>query len=109
MEPHLKWENDKPTVVALREIAAGYTDFSQTRAARRKSSNCSLGPKKTSKLRRLRILRTFSSQARLSLQRADRRYLYAPITSPIRPMETQKRYTGEAYITHPVAVAIDLG
>jgi DNA-directed RNA polymerase subunit omega len=34
MEPHLKWENDKPTVVALREIAAGYTDFSRTRAAK---------------------------------------------------------------------------
>jgi DNA-directed RNA polymerase subunit omega len=26
-EPHVAWENDKPTVVALREIAAGYTDF----------------------------------------------------------------------------------
>ena len=23
-EPHLPWENDKPTVVALREIAGGY-------------------------------------------------------------------------------------
>ena len=23
------WDNDKPTVVALREIAAGFTDFSQ--------------------------------------------------------------------------------
>jgi len=23
-EPHLPWENDKPTVVALREIAAGH-------------------------------------------------------------------------------------
>lgn len=34
MEPHLKWENDKPTVVALREIAAGYTDFSRARAAK---------------------------------------------------------------------------
>ncbi|MDR3492654.1 MAG: DNA-directed RNA polymerase subunit omega [Gammaproteobacteria bacterium] len=27
-EPKVAWENDKPTVVALREIAAGYTDFS---------------------------------------------------------------------------------
>lgn len=26
-EPHVPWENDKPTVVALREIAAGYTHF----------------------------------------------------------------------------------
>lgn len=34
MEPHLKWENDKPTVVALREIAAGFTDFSRARAAK---------------------------------------------------------------------------
>ena len=23
-EPHVEWENDKPTVVALREIAEGY-------------------------------------------------------------------------------------
>lgn len=34
MEAHLPWENDKPTVVALREIAAGYTDFSRARAAK---------------------------------------------------------------------------
>jgi DNA-directed RNA polymerase subunit omega len=33
MEPHLDWENDKSTVVALREIAAGYTDFSRAKAA----------------------------------------------------------------------------
>ena len=26
-EPLVEWDNDKPTVVALREIAAGYTDF----------------------------------------------------------------------------------
>jgi DNA-directed RNA polymerase subunit omega len=26
-EPKVAWENDKPTVVALREIAMGYTDF----------------------------------------------------------------------------------
>lgn len=26
-EAHVEWDNDKPTVVALREIAAGYTDF----------------------------------------------------------------------------------
>lgn len=26
-EPRVDWDNDKPTVVALREIAAGYTDF----------------------------------------------------------------------------------
>ncbi len=25
-EPHVEWENDKPTVVALREIAAGFVD-----------------------------------------------------------------------------------
>jgi DNA-directed RNA polymerase subunit omega len=28
-EPKVAWDNDKPTVVALREIAAGFTDFSQ--------------------------------------------------------------------------------
>lgn len=27
-EPKVAWENDKPTVVALREIAMGYTDVS---------------------------------------------------------------------------------
>lgn len=26
-EPKVAWENDKPTVVALREIAMGYTKF----------------------------------------------------------------------------------
>lgn len=26
-EPLVDWDNDKPTVVALREIAAGYTSF----------------------------------------------------------------------------------
>jgi DNA-directed RNA polymerase subunit omega len=26
-EPHVEWDNDKATVVALREIAAGFTDF----------------------------------------------------------------------------------
>lgn len=26
-DPIVPWENDKPTVVALREIAQGYTDF----------------------------------------------------------------------------------
>lgn len=26
-EAHVEWDNDKPTVVALREIAAGFTDF----------------------------------------------------------------------------------
>lgn len=26
-EPKVAWDNDKSTVVALREIAAGYTDF----------------------------------------------------------------------------------
>lgn len=26
-EPKVEWDNDKPTVVALREIAAGFTDF----------------------------------------------------------------------------------
>lgn len=26
-EPRVPWDNDKSTVVALREIAAGYTDF----------------------------------------------------------------------------------
>ncbi len=28
-EPWVKWENDKPTVVALREIAAGHVVFNQ--------------------------------------------------------------------------------
>jgi len=27
-EPYVQWENDKPTVVALREIAEGYVDQS---------------------------------------------------------------------------------
>ena len=27
-EPYVEWENDKPTVVALREIAEGYVDAS---------------------------------------------------------------------------------
>ncbi len=27
-EPHVEWENDKPTVVALREIAEGHIDAS---------------------------------------------------------------------------------
>ena len=27
-EPHVPWENDKPTVVALREIAGGHIDSS---------------------------------------------------------------------------------
>ena len=27
-DPKVDWDNDKPTVVALREIAAGFTDFS---------------------------------------------------------------------------------
>jgi DNA-directed RNA polymerase subunit omega len=26
-EPKVEWDNDKPTVVALREIAEGYVDF----------------------------------------------------------------------------------
>ncbi|MBX9585828.1 MAG: DNA-directed RNA polymerase subunit omega [Gammaproteobacteria bacterium] len=34
MEPHVAWENDKPTVVALREIEAGFTDFSRAKAAK---------------------------------------------------------------------------
>ena len=29
-EPKVIWDNDKPTVVALREIAAGYTHFDQS-------------------------------------------------------------------------------
>lgn len=28
-EAHVEWDNDKPTVVALREIAAGFTNFDQ--------------------------------------------------------------------------------
>lgn len=28
VDPTISWENDKATVVALREIAAGHTDFS---------------------------------------------------------------------------------
>ena len=28
VDPIVPWENDKPTVVALREIALGHTDFS---------------------------------------------------------------------------------
>jgi len=29
-DPKVAWDNDKPTVVALREIAAGYTQFDQS-------------------------------------------------------------------------------
>lgn len=29
-EPKVEWDNDKPTVVALREIALGYTDVNAT-------------------------------------------------------------------------------
>ncbi len=29
VDPTVPWENDKATVVALREIAAGHTDFSE--------------------------------------------------------------------------------
>jgi len=32
-EPKVAWENDKATVVALREIAMGYTDFSDAHNA----------------------------------------------------------------------------
>jgi DNA-directed RNA polymerase subunit omega len=28
-DPKVEWDNDKPTVVALREIAAGFTDFNE--------------------------------------------------------------------------------
>lgn len=30
VDPHVPWENDKSTVVALREIAQGYTNFTET-------------------------------------------------------------------------------
>ena len=33
VEPTVPWENDKPTVVALREIAAGHIDFSDAHTA----------------------------------------------------------------------------
>ena len=33
VEPTVPWENDKPTVVALREIASGHTDFSDAHEA----------------------------------------------------------------------------
>jgi len=32
-EPRVPWENDKPTVVALREIAAGYTELPKAKPA----------------------------------------------------------------------------
>jgi DNA-directed RNA polymerase subunit omega len=32
-EPKVQWENDKATVVALREIALGHTDFSDAHRA----------------------------------------------------------------------------
>ncbi|MDQ2994210.1 MAG: DNA-directed RNA polymerase subunit omega [Pseudomonadota bacterium] len=35
MDANVEWENDKPTVVALREIAAGFTDFSKKAQARK--------------------------------------------------------------------------
>ena len=33
VDPTVPWENDKATVVALREIAAGHTDFSDAHQA----------------------------------------------------------------------------
>jgi len=33
VDPTVPWENDKPTVVALREIATGHTDFSDAHEA----------------------------------------------------------------------------
>ncbi len=33
VDPTVPWENDKATVVALREIAAGHTDFSDAHEA----------------------------------------------------------------------------
>jgi DNA-directed RNA polymerase subunit omega len=33
VDPIIPWENDKATVVALREIAAGHTDFSDAHEA----------------------------------------------------------------------------
>ena len=33
VDPIVPWENDKPTVVALREIAQGHTDFSDAHGA----------------------------------------------------------------------------
>jgi DNA-directed RNA polymerase subunit omega len=33
VDPTVAWENDKPTVVALREIANGHTDFSDAHEA----------------------------------------------------------------------------
>jgi DNA-directed RNA polymerase subunit omega len=33
VDPIVPWENDKATVVALREIAAGHTDFSDAHEA----------------------------------------------------------------------------
>jgi DNA-directed RNA polymerase subunit omega len=35
VDPTVPWENDKPTVVALREIANGHTDFSDAHEADR--------------------------------------------------------------------------
>lgn len=35
VDPTVPWENDKPTVVALREIATGHTDFSDAHEADR--------------------------------------------------------------------------
>ncbi len=32
-DPLVPWENDKPTVVALREIAEGYTQFDKNNGA----------------------------------------------------------------------------
>jgi DNA-directed RNA polymerase subunit omega len=32
-DPKVPWDNDKPTVVALREIAAGFTQFDQASIA----------------------------------------------------------------------------
>jgi DNA-directed RNA polymerase subunit omega len=34
VEPRVSWDNDKPTVVALREIAAGHTEFEEFKEER---------------------------------------------------------------------------
>ena len=41
-EPKVAWDNDKSTVVALREIAAGYTQFDHTHLEEIKSSTDTL-------------------------------------------------------------------
>jgi DNA-directed RNA polymerase subunit omega len=41
-EPRVEWDNDKPTVVALREIAAGFTNINNINTTETREDNITL-------------------------------------------------------------------